>query len=146
MTCMFSEANPARVALAVLGGTPIGRPPDFVAPPSQVAALTAGQWAEFWEAFPAPLPDQVMDYMMKTNDPRAVGAELGALGADVRPWERLPVPAIGHRAVPQGLTDLHAASLRRSWFLLAQESPPPPASRRRARPRSSPRSRLRVRS
>lgn len=96
MACMFAEAHPDRVDLAILGGSPIGVPAEFAAPPSQVEALTAGEWEQFWAAFPAPLPDPVMDYMMKTNDPRAVGAALGAWGADKRPWDQLPVPAIGH--------------------------------------------------
>ncbi len=93
---LVAEAHPERVELMVLGGTPVGVPVEVIAPSAQIAALSAGDWKTFWSGFPAELPEPVKQYMSTTNDPKAMAAVLGAWATDNGPWQRPPVPTIGH--------------------------------------------------
>ena len=113
---MMAEAQPERVELLVLGGTPVGVPVEIIAPPSQLEALGRGDWDIYWASFPAPLPEPVKQYMSTTNDPKAMAAALGAWALDSDPWNRPPVPAIGYLGdgEPQSVlvaTLSHCASL-----------------------------------
>lgn len=111
MTAMFAEAHPERVELAIIGGSPVGVPPEFAAPTSQVEALRDGRWEQYWEAFPVPLPAPIMEYMTKTNDSKAIGAAMGAWARDGRSWDALAVPSIGYLGDGEVFLDI---ALRRS--------------------------------
>ena len=81
IAALCAEIAPERCRSAVLGASPVGA--AFEATMRALAAgeapLAVGDWATYWDTWPAPLPDFLKQHFERTNDPKALAAALRAM-------------------------------------------------------------------